>query len=75
MQGTGRRFRSTIVLGVAVLLAQALALCPASLGVEQTGDITGTVRDEKGSGLPGATITLTVAKRRPQRRGSRGKSA
>src|SRR4029453_4981606 len=43
---------------LAVLVAAAILGSRPAAAVEQTGDLTGTVRDEKAEGLPGATITL-----------------
>jgi len=53
------RLRSFLGASLAALLVAAAALAhrPAS-AVEQTGDLTGTVRDEKSQPLPGATMTL-----------------
>lgn len=43
---------------LAVLVAAAILGSRPAAAVEQTGDLTGTVRDEKAEVLPGATITL-----------------
>ena len=43
---------------LAVLVAVGLLASRPASAVEQTGDLTGTVRDEKAQILPGATITL-----------------
>src|SRR5262245_18739817 len=45
------------LLGALLVVAGALASRPAT-AVEQTGDLVGTVRDEKAEILPGATLTL-----------------
>jgi hypothetical protein len=53
------RWRSWLGASLAALLVAAAALAPRpASAVEQTGDLTGTVRDEKSEVLPGATITL-----------------
>lgn len=49
-----RGFVKTLVVTVGCLLA----MTAAALAVEQTGDLRGTVRDEKGQPLPGTTVTL-----------------
>src|SRR6185436_8442822 len=53
------RSRTYLSLTLAVLAAAAALLAggPAR-AVEQTGDLTGYVRDEKSEPLPGATVTL-----------------
>ncbi len=47
---------STITINIVLLF------CFATSGLAQTKSINGTVRDEKGSGLPGATITVKGSK-------------
>lgn len=52
-----RRFHFSWVLAVfAVLL---LPLAPSAFAQSQTGDLYGTVMDQQGQALPGATVTVT----------------
>ncbi len=46
----------------AITIHLVLLLCFATSGLAQTKSISGTVRDEKGSTLPGATVTVKGTK-------------
>ena len=47
------------IRGLGIALALLVALAPASRAQSSTGNIYGTVTDESGAVLPGATVTLT----------------
>ncbi len=48
----------TMLLSLALAIAAGLAAARPAAAVEQTGEILGTVLDEKGQPLPGTTLTL-----------------
>src|SRR6185295_13632940 len=45
------------------LLLLSLALAAACLGQDSNGNISGTVQDPSGAGVPGATVTITATDR------------
>ena len=52
------RIRSGFGIGLLTLTLSALLSAPASAQVD-TGTLSGTVKDESGGVLPGATVTIT----------------
>jgi hypothetical protein len=52
------RFRSAFGIGLLALTFSAVLSASASAQVD-TGTLSGTVKDESGGVLPGATVTIT----------------
>ncbi len=64
---TARRLLS---LGIAVLVATAVAMLPRPVFAQNAGSLRGTVTDTTGAVVPGANVTLTNEATRSTRTGA-----